>query len=270
MKGEAEMPRRATRVPLDDTSELLEDLDRPETRPDRPITAEDVLETFSTPSLEGIARILGQLPENSWGQALRAVVSSEAQATARINRSGTRTRRIQREAMDRYRREANPLPLIRIMPPDVFRDSSTGELVTEAERHERANADLRENAMVDRDTSTPTQIRKMKGKIVICQKAMNGACPVLIDREQENTSWGASDEKLAQMWCRHMVPHAHRESVCHDPFDREDSIPSKYRRRMSCRAAQCNPMEMVPEHRRWKTEKKSKGKLLTHKRTLII
>ena len=249
------MPRRLRQwrnpPPVDDNAELLEDLDRP-------ITAEEVLETFSTPSLEGIARILGTLPENSWGQALRAVVSPEAQATARINRSGTRTQRISRGSISN---RPQSIPLIRILQnQDVAVDEETHELVRSDEAREWPLIEVPEP-----EKEQSRQIRKMKGKIVICQKAMRGGCPVLIGRAETEDSMTLDD-----FWCVHMVPHAHRGDQCGEPYEREYSLPKKPLRRQSCKYSQCAPMEAVPEHRRWQTEKKSKGKLITHKRTLII
>lgn len=230
------MPKRRTRVFLDQSEELLEDLDRPGTRPDRLITAEEVLDTFSTPTLEGIATILGTIPGNSWASSLTHLPVNL------INQSSTRTRRVRRETRQERVRTvlAEPLPQDLDVPVD---EEPMMPFVTDVTH------------------STPIQIRKMRGKIVICQKAMNGYCPVLIDRENETDS----------NWCDHMVPHAHKGDRCGEPYEREYSLPTKYMTRKTCREASCNPMEPIPEHRRWKkAEKKSKGKLPHHNRTLII
>jgi hypothetical protein len=276
MKGEAEMPRRATRVPLDDLDSLNRDVPRTNftTEQGRPLTAEEVLDTMSTPSLEGIARILGVMGENAWGNGVGAQIRREiqerAQSAGRVRRV-TRADRI-REQAERNSEAAREMgserrPLIMIQPTVTQRVSYNPHVSVNEETHELVPADEPLYPITTEQVEErQKQIRKMRGKIVICQKAMNGQCPVLIARAE------TTDTKELDVWCPHMVPHAHRGGECSgDSYDREDAIPAKYRRRHTCRAGECNPMEPVPEHRRWvKKERVSKGDLPNHRRTLII
>jgi len=266
------MPRRATRVPLDDLDSLNRDVPRTRLTNEhgRPLTAEEVLDTMSTPSLEGVARILGVMGENAWGNGVGAQIRREIQERGQV--SAVRVRRVTRADRIREQAERNSeaaremgserRPLIMISP-HVAVNTETRELVPAGEPVE---AEYPFPITTEQVEERQKQIRKMRGKIVICQKAMNGQCPVLIARAE------AIDTRGLDVWCPHMVPHTHRGGECSgDAYDREDAIPAKYRRRHTCRAGECNPMEPVPEHRRWvKKERVSKGDLPNHRRTLII